>query len=89
MAESQEEENFDSDAKKEQESGVNLVEPPSGLEELQKKYDELNDRFIRLAADFENYRKRVGRSTATLNNQSATRCWAPLRSASRRKRPET
>ncbi|OPX66054.1 MAG: heat shock protein GrpE [Methanoregulaceae archaeon PtaB.Bin056] len=65
MAESQEEENFDSDAKKEQESGVNLVEPPSGLEELQKKYDELNDRFIRLAADFENYRKRVGRDIDT------------------------
>ena len=30
-------------------------------EELQKKYDELNDRFLRLAADFENYKKRVRR----------------------------
>ncbi|MCU0631486.1 MAG: nucleotide exchange factor GrpE [Methanolinea sp.] len=61
MAESREEDNLDSDAKKEQESCTNPVEPPSGLEELQKKYDELNDRFIRLAADFENYRKRADR----------------------------
>jgi len=61
MAESREEENFDSDAKKEQESCRNPVEPSPGLEELQKKYDELNDRFIRLAADFENYRKRADR----------------------------
>ena len=51
MAESREEENFDSDEKKEQKSQADLNEPSSGLEELQKKYDELNDRFIRLAAD--------------------------------------
>ncbi len=61
MAESREEENFDSDEKKEQKSQADLNEPSSGLEELQKKYDELNDRFIRLAADFENYRKRSDR----------------------------
>ncbi|HOT03129.1 MAG TPA: nucleotide exchange factor GrpE [Methanolinea sp.] len=61
MDESREEENFDSDAQKEQKSQLNSNEPSSGLEELQKKYDELNDRFIRLAADFENYRKRSER----------------------------
>lgn len=61
MAESREEENFDSDAQKEQESDTNSIEPPSSREELQKKYDELNERFIRLAADFDNYRKRMDR----------------------------
>jgi len=61
MKSSREEEDFDSDKKKEQESQSNSIEPSSGLEELQKKYDELNDRFIRLAADFENFRKRADR----------------------------
>lgn len=31
------------------------------LEELKKKFGELNDRYLRLAADFENYRKRIAR----------------------------
>jgi len=31
------------------------------LEELQQKYSELSDRCLRLAADFENYKKRVAR----------------------------
>lgn len=31
------------------------------LEELQKAYDDLNDRYLRLAADFDNYRKRMAR----------------------------
>lgn len=61
MDESREEENFDSDKKKERESQSNSIEPSSGLEELQKKYDELNDQFVRLAADFDNYRKRADR----------------------------
>jgi len=30
-------------------------------EELQRKYEELNDQFLRLAADFDNYRKRMER----------------------------
>ncbi len=29
------------------------------LEQLQQKYEELHDRYLRLAADFENYRKRM------------------------------
>lgn len=31
------------------------------LEELQKAYDDLNSRYLRLAADFDNYRKRMAR----------------------------
>mgnify|MGYP000670659145 CR=1 FL=1 len=31
------------------------------FEELQQKYSELSDRYLRLAADFENYKKRVAR----------------------------
>ena len=31
------------------------------LEELQKAYDDLNGRYLRLAADFDNYRKRMAR----------------------------
>ena len=34
--------------------------PPS-FEDLQRDYLDLNERFLRLAADFENYRKRMGR----------------------------
>jgi molecular chaperone GrpE len=30
-------------------------------EDLKRQYEELNDRFLRLAADFENFRKRTGR----------------------------
>jgi molecular chaperone GrpE len=31
------------------------------LEELQRAYDDLNQRYLRLAADFDNYRKRMAR----------------------------
>lgn len=31
------------------------------LEDLQKAYDDLNSRYLRLAADFDNYRKRMDR----------------------------
>ncbi|MFY9194428.1 MAG: nucleotide exchange factor GrpE [Methanoculleus sp.] len=31
------------------------------LEDLQKAYDDLNSRYLRLAADFDNYRKRMAR----------------------------
>jgi molecular chaperone GrpE len=47
------------------ESKQNLAEPadaPSpALEELQKAYDDLNNRHLRLAADFDNYRRRMAR----------------------------
>ncbi|NYT06609.1 MAG: nucleotide exchange factor GrpE [Methanomicrobiales archaeon] len=46
----------------EQESGFTPPdEAVTGIDELQRSYDELNDRFLRLAADFENYKKRVAR----------------------------
>jgi molecular chaperone GrpE len=32
---------------------------PSELDEQKKRYEDLNDRFMRLAADFENFRKRA------------------------------
>jgi molecular chaperone GrpE len=35
------------------------------LEELKKDHDELNDRFLRLAADFENFKKRTARERET------------------------
>ena len=35
------------------------------LEELQKAYDDLNSRYLRLAADFDNYRKRMAREIDT------------------------
>jgi len=38
--------------------------PPGQSDEVagqKKKYEELNDRYLRLAADFDNYRKRIGR----------------------------
>jgi molecular chaperone GrpE len=31
------------------------------LEQFRKKFDELNDRYLRLAADFDNFRKRIAR----------------------------
>ncbi len=65
MDPSQEEEFIDSGEKKEQESCMNREDTPSSAgpspEDLQKKYEELNDRFLRLAADFDNYRKRMER----------------------------
>ena len=47
-------------AEKEQE------ETKSGDNELQKKYDELNSQYIRLAADFDNYRKRQAQERESL-----------------------
>lgn len=38
---------------------------PEGGEELRQRYDELNERYLRLAADFENYQKRTARDLDT------------------------
>jgi molecular chaperone GrpE len=38
----------------------------SGQDEAKKVYDELNDRFLRLAADFENFRRRTSRERESL-----------------------
>jgi molecular chaperone GrpE len=37
----------------------------SEIEELRKAYDDLNDRFLRLAADFDNYQRRMARELDT------------------------
>jgi molecular chaperone GrpE len=39
--------------------------PVSGPDEQKKAFAELNDRFLRLAADFENFKKRTGRERET------------------------
>lgn len=53
---------------KEQEENSNTTEEISTNEneELQKKYDELNNQYIRLAADFDNYRKRQAQERESL-----------------------
>lgn len=38
----------------------------SGLDEQKKRYDELNDQYLRLAADFDNFRKRSARERETI-----------------------
>jgi molecular chaperone GrpE len=61
MVSSEEGAPYDPDLKKEDKSFEKPDEPSPGTEELQKKYDDLNDRYLRLAADFENYKKRAAR----------------------------
>jgi molecular chaperone GrpE len=52
-----------SEAPKEEES--------SAQDELQKKYDELNNQYVRLAADFDNFRKRQAQERENLINYGA------------------
>ena len=59
MAQDTEEEFNESVQEKNDESSPGPVSPSPG--ELQREYQELNDRFLRLAADFENFRKRTER----------------------------
>ncbi|HJJ91766.1 MAG TPA: nucleotide exchange factor GrpE [Methanocorpusculum sp.] len=40
---------------------MDAVPETNVVEELTKKYDELNDKYLRLAAEYENYRKRSKR----------------------------
>ncbi len=58
-----EEEKADNSAEqveKEAEKLVEIIEEPKDEKaELQKKYDELNDKYLRLTAEFDNYRKRT------------------------------
>lgn len=53
-------ENLDEDIKQEaaENTEENSEKNNSELDELQKKYDTLNQQYLRLAADFDNYRKR-------------------------------
>ncbi len=59
MAQETEEDFIESVQEKNDESSTELASPSPG--ELQREYQELNDRFLRLAADFENFRKRTER----------------------------
>jgi len=43
-----------------------LAQAPSGSDEQKKRYDELNDQYLRLAADFDNFRKRSARERETI-----------------------
>lgn len=42
------------------------AQAPSGPDEQKKRYDELNDQYLRLAADFDNFRKRSARERETI-----------------------
>ena len=53
------EENEEIMSEKEEEIKEELVEEISELEEIQAKYDEINDKYIRLSAEFDNYRRRT------------------------------
>ena len=51
-------------------AGPETPVPPSSVQsdelaEQKKRYEDLNDRFLRLAADFDNYRKRITRDHET------------------------
>ncbi len=48
-------------SEKQQDLGQVADAASPALEELQKEYDDLNNRHLRLAADFDNYRKRMAR----------------------------
>ena len=49
-----------------EETTETVEEPAAEENELQKKYDELNNQYIRLAADFDNYRKRQAQERESL-----------------------
>ncbi len=63
MAQSHEEVCETPENEKEKISEGKSVEPIPDTEEMKKQYDDLNERFLRLAADFENYKKRIARDT--------------------------
>ena len=68
---------IDEDVKPEQELKEETEETAAGaaeengseeLSKLQVKYDELNNQYLRLAADFDNYRKRQAQEREALYN---------------------
>jgi molecular chaperone GrpE len=58
----------EAEAAKEREAhGTQLVEPPEeAIRRLHEELDTVNDRYLRLAADFDNFRKRVARERTEL-----------------------
>jgi molecular chaperone GrpE len=61
MTQSEEGASVNPETKKEAVSGEESQDSSPAPDEMQKNYDDLNDRFLRLAADFENYQKRISR----------------------------
>lgn len=52
-------------------TGADLIEPPAeAVKRLESEVEALNDRYLRLAAEFDNYRKRVVRDRAELRERS-------------------
>lgn len=56
------------DLKKNEDSPIDFAQPDAEIpnSDIQLKYDELNNQYIRLAADFENYRKRQAQERESL-----------------------
>jgi len=65
---SQEPANLNSEESENAESSIedNLSAEPDPLEELKRKYDELNDSYLRLHAEFDNFRKRTMKEKADI-----------------------
>lgn len=65
---SQESANLNSEESENAESSIedNLSAEPDPLEELKRKYDELNDSYLRLHAEFDNFRKRTMKEKADI-----------------------
>lgn len=67
-----EEEQLEETAETAQETGAEESAEPeqSEQEKLQKQYDELNDRYMRMAAEYDNFRKRVVRERDQIRSES-------------------
>lgn len=52
--------------------GVGSVEPPTSEPTCEEKFAELNDRFIRLYAEFDNFRKRTNKERIDLINSASS-----------------
>ena len=60
------ENNIDTSAEQQSDSDSKDAKTENEDNELQKKYDELNNQYLRLAADFDNFRKRTAQERETL-----------------------
>jgi molecular chaperone GrpE len=54
-------------------TGTSAPQTQSDAEEQKKVFDELNDRYLRLAADFENYKRRIAREQRLSAEQAMER----------------
>ena len=66
------EENLENSGESEATDNDESQEQVSEKDDLQKKYDELNNQYIRLAADFDNYRKRQAQEKEELLKYGAS-----------------